>query len=187
MVGTLSIQKTNGRTNITLSLDSHVLREIRKNADSQNTSINALINDVLSKHVLFYRYTTEQKSVVIPSKFYSSMVKTMNEQKQIELMKKLYLEIIPAIFTHNDISFTSDNLIKFCFEGIGLWAGMYNTFSHHVDANGDLCLVFEHSYGIKWSRIIAKSISHFVENVLVCTTEQEIMPNIALIKILVKK
>jgi hypothetical protein len=183
----LTMQKTNERSNITLSLDSHVLEEVRKNAGAQNTSVNALINDVLSKHVFFYKYMAEQKSVVIPSRIYSSMVKTLDEEKQIELMKRVSLEIIPSIFTHHNISFTISNLIKYCFEGIGLWAGMYSTFSYHTDEKNHLCLVFEHHYGTKWSRIIAESISNFIENSLSCSTEQKILQNIVVIKVLDKR
>jgi hypothetical protein len=130
---------------------------------------------------------SEQKSAIIPSKIFSSMIKTMNEKKQIELMKPFSLEIIPTIFTRHNIPFTNDNLIEFCFERIGLWSGMYNAFSRHTDDNGNLCLVFEHVYGTKWSRIISESISNLLKNMLNCSTEQKVMPNMVMIKVLNKK
>lgn len=157
--------KGSDKSAITFSVDPNLLIKIKREAELQGISTNAKIGMILAKYVGLYRHASEHDSIFIPETIFAAMVDMMDEEKTLELMKKNNIDLIPSVFLHNNIPFTIENLIKHCFLGIGLWAGLYTGFKYYTDGNGSLNLVFTHDFGIKWSRIIGKGFSHLIENI----------------------
>jgi hypothetical protein len=79
----------------------------------------------------------------------------------VHLIDEVCGDDIMSIFEQNGIP-TIDNLIKYCFERISLWAGAYNVFRYHTEGSGKIELVFEHKFGIKWSRILGSGFSKLI-------------------------
>ncbi|MBI1828770.1 MAG: hypothetical protein HY222_06155 [Thaumarchaeota archaeon] len=143
--------KQNNKSNITLSVDSPILKELQNDSKIAGVSTNSKINSILTKHVLFYRYAELQEMMIIPPKIFAAMFEVVDEGKMVDLLNHVAIDTMPSVFAHNNIVPTIDNLIKYCFEGIFLWGGMCSSFRHYVNEQGYRCLVLEHKYGIKWS------------------------------------
>jgi hypothetical protein len=55
-----------------------------------------------------------------------------------------------------------------------------------LDNEGYPCLVFEHKFGIKWSRVIAESLSDLIQTILHYPTEKKEMPATVVIRVMEK-
>ena len=158
--------KSNDKSNVTISVDNKIFNEIKKDAENQGLSINALLNTMLTKYVLLYRPAEEQMGFLVPHKFFSGLLEYIPEDNLVELIHTDGFEAIRSVFVQGGISFTIENMITYFFERIALWAGTYYKFRNYYDEDGYLCLAFEHSYGIKWSRAIGSAISTIIKEIL---------------------
>lgn len=176
--------KTNHKSNITISVGDKVFEEIKKDAEGRGLSINAHVNDILQRHTVFYRHVSEQGGVIIPQKFYAEVVNLIDEDKLMYLLDEMGgKEVITSIFAHNGIPFTIDNLVKYCFESISLWAGTYSSFRYRRDESNKTELVFEHKFGIKWSKAIGYAFSRFIQNTTGCSATFKALPTTTIVKV----
>ena len=176
--------KHNKKSNVTLSVDSSVLGEIRKQAESDGLSINAKINSILSKYALFYSQAEKQESVIMPQRDFQSMLNDIDENKFVENLQKNNLDLIPGIFLERGIPFTFDNVIRIVFEIIGRFSGIYSTFTHRKEKDGSTMLIFSHGFDLKWSHILAITFSNFIKTHLNLDSEYQVMPSTVIIKVL---
>lgn len=183
MRGTL---KSNDKSNVTISVDNKIFNEIKKDAENQGQSINALLNTMLTKYVFLYRPAEEQEGFLVPHKFFSGLLEYIPEDKLIELIHNDGFEAIRSVFVQGGIPFTIENMITYFFERIALWAGTYYKFRNYYDEDGYLCLAFEHSYGIKWSRAIGAALCTIIKEILNHNAENKVSTTTILIRVDVK-
>jgi len=176
MVETKGDKKSNNKTNLTLSVDHAILDEIKKDSERQGLSINAKVSSVLNKYVLFYRIIEDQECSVIPSRLWGPMVQMVDEEKMLDLINNEGIGAIYSIFLNNNVPMTLDTFIKHCFEEICLWSGLYHSFRMFREG-GQLILVFEHKYGIKWSRIIGNAFTNMIRIMLNHRADSQVLPN----------
>lgn len=176
--------KEKNRLNVTLSLDTELFNELKKESDIQSTSVNARINAILAKHVQFYRIMDELDRNIIPQNVFAAMLEIMDEEELCKIMKNKSVSSLYSICAHNGIPLTLDNIQKYLFQQIGLWTGMFSAFHSYIDRDKTINLTFEHRYGIKWSRALGRTFSVMLENMLSVKISCEIMGNTIRIKIL---
>jgi hypothetical protein len=89
-----------------------------------------------------------------------------------------------AYFKHNNIPITKESWIGNMFENVALWTGMVNLFRQYIVDQGYRHLIFDHRYGIKWSRIVCTVFRDLLEEILKLRTESTILPRTFEIKIM---
>jgi len=166
----------NAKTNLTLSIDNHILNEIKKDSERQGISINAKVNAIMSKYVSFYRLVEELECCTVPSKLWGQMVDYVEEEKLFNLFNNEEIGAIYSIFLNNNVPMTLDNFIKYCFEEICLWSGMYSSFRVFRE-NGTITLIFEHKYGPKWSELLSSTFTNLIRIMLNHKTESQMLQN----------
>ena len=164
------------KSNLTLSIDNHLLEEIKKDTERQGISVNSKVNSILAKYVSFYRITEEMECSIIPSKLWILMLDLMDEEKLLNILNTEGISALYSIFLNNNIPLTLENFIKHCCQEIFLWSGMYSSF-RRFDGSKEFTLIFEHKYGIKWSRILSTNFTNFLRIVLDRKAESQILPN----------
>ncbi|MDE1832744.1 MAG: hypothetical protein KGI02_10330 [Thaumarchaeota archaeon] len=175
--------KLNNKSNVTLSIDTAIFNEIKKDSKNQTISVNTKINTILAKHVLFYKHLEDQEGASIPRKYFEAFIELLDENKHIELLTNVSVETMQAVYVHDNIPFTLDGLIKHHFEKVALWAGAYRRFRHYVDEEGYTCLVFDHKLGIKWSRILGASICNMIREMANQTSTFKVLSTAVLVKV----
>ena len=176
--------KEKRKSNVTVSVDDNIFDEIKKDAKSHGLSVNAEVNNVLQRHIVFYRHVNEQDGIILPHAVFAEMVNLIDEDKLMRLPYETGAgDYVTAIFAHNNIPFTIDNLVEYGFEGIALWAGTYKTIRYRKDDSGIKELVFEHKYGIKWSKAIGYAFSRFIQNITGCSTTFKALSTTVIIKV----
>ena len=176
--------KEKRKSNITIAVDDTILNEVKKDAKNHGVSVNAEVNNILHKHTVFYRHVNEQDGIILPHAVFAEIVNLIDEDKLMHLpYEKGGGDYIMAIFAHNNISYTIDNLIKYLFESIALWAGTYKTFRYRKDGSGEIDLLFEHEYGIKWSKTVGYSFSRLIQSATGCTAIFKASANTVTVKV----
>jgi hypothetical protein len=89
-----------------------------------------------------------------------------------------------AYFQHNNIPITLDSIIEVAFANVSIASGVCTKFTQHIDEEGYRCLVFDHRYGIKWSRIISKVFSYLLEKTCNVNISATLLPNTIALKII---
>jgi hypothetical protein len=168
-----------------LSLDEHIVNSLRNDAKVKGLSLNARINGILGKYINCYQRAEDYESCIIPSRQFSGFLEMLDEARTAEIMKYDGINDVLSFFRHRNIPITLESIIKFAFENIAVSTGACYKFSQHID-DGSRTLVFDHRYGMKWSRIISNVFSSMLQETCNVHTSVNILPNSVLIKILEK-
>ena len=176
--------KGNNRLNVTLSLDTGLFNELKRESDMSSASVNSRINIILARHVHFYKIMDEIGRNMIPHNVFASMLEIMDEDKLCSIMENQSIPIIYSIFTHSGITLSLDNIEEHFFQQAGLWSGMYSAFHSHIEPDKTINLTFEHKYGTKWSRALGRMFSSIIKNLLGIQAHYEIMGNTVKVMIL---
>lgn len=148
------------KTNVTLSVDSQIVEELKKDADLFGISLNTRISGILSKHVTFYRHTERQECSIIPSTIWGTIVEIVDEEKLGKILEQK-IDSLYTILLHNNKPLTLQGCIKYCFEGICLWSGMYCSV-RTFEEKSVTSVIFEHKFGLKWSKALGDAFVRLI-------------------------
>ena len=174
------------KRNFPFSTEKDILENIKEEAENKNTSVNALINDVLTRYVTYYKHIERKGKVVIPNKSFQFMLDNVAEDALLESIIKNELDIY-TLFTTKKIPLTFGNFITYALEGACIMGGFLHHYVIFKDDEGYTSLLLEHNYDIKWSRIIGKAFSHTLKRMFNYNTECTFQPHSVVIKIMEKR
>lgn len=169
------------KTTVNLFIDSLVLNELKDDSGSRGLSLNANINRVLMKYISFYRRAEDLQCVFFTGKDFRFVIDNIDESKLLDNFVQNLTDLIPSSLNERGIPTTLENLIKFEYSRMALDAGIVHKFSTFRNERGLFCLMFQHSHGIKWSRILAKGYTQQIDLVLNLRTEYNITPTTVVI------
>lgn len=173
------------KRNFPFSTNNEILEHIMEEAQNKNQSINALINDILTRHVTYYKHIERKGKVVVPNKSFQFMLDNVKESELSESIKKNELDI-STLFVANGLQFTLENFIKYALDGVGLMGGFLRHYTIYKDNQDYVNLILEHNYDIKWSRIIGNVYSDILKEIFQYSTQYVFNDNSIVIKILEK-
>ena len=75
-------------------------------------------------------------------------------------------EIVPFFFLELKSAQTLENTLKVVFDRLLAYGGSHKGYSCHSDEDGNMNLVFQHEYGMKWSRILSTVYTRFIQRTL---------------------
>ena len=174
----------NDRSNLTLSVNADSIEKMKRLAKSQGVSINTKINDILTKHVYFYRITEQMDSSIIPRNIWQSILELIDEEDFKKILSGEGIASLYSIFVNNNISLTLENLVEHLCEKIGIWCGLYSAF-YNILENDSITLLFEHNRGLKWSKILENAFNNIIQIMLHLPTKSEATPNYVRIRVTV--
>jgi hypothetical protein len=161
-----SFSKNGKKSNITLAIDTEIQNMLKNIAEGEGLSINSKINSILWKYVSFYKYIEQDGSLIIPSRSVNFFIENIDEEKWIQEYSDTLEEIVPFFFLELKAEKTLENTLKVVFDRLLAYGGSYKGYSCHVDNDGYLNLVFQHEYGIRWSRILSTVYTLFIQRTL---------------------
>lgn len=171
------------KTTITLSLNHSVLEELKEESLKEQISLSAKVTNILSKHIITYRFAKDTKSVLITMKTFGLIVDQIEEDLLLEDFMTNALDFIPTVFLSKNIPFTLDNIIKYALIGGGLEGGIFNHLHYYRDNEGFTNIVMRHHLGLKWSRILSRGQCNLIENMLGCPVSSTILPSSVTLKV----
>lgn len=179
-------RKKNSKVTVNLLIDENIIDVLKNDAKSKGTSLNARINGILTKYINFFQRAEEFEACIITSRQFAAFLEMMDEDKTAEIMKIEGTEAQIANFHHHSIPITLDSVLEVTFANLALNPGVITKFSQYEDEEGYKCLVFDHKYGMKWSRIIWKVFSYMLEQMAHVHSSLTLLPNTVLMRIPLK-
>lgn len=85
------------KESVTFRLDSPNLSSITKEAEKKGISLNALVNQIVDKHVDWHSFSSEANLVSFPHKFISKLLSKYTEEEIANLARKIASEEIKDI------------------------------------------------------------------------------------------
>ena len=158
--------KRTKKSNITLAIDTEIQTMIKNIAEGEGLSINSKINSILWKYISFYKYVEQDGSLIIPSRSVNFFIENIDEEKWVQEYTDTLEEIVPFFFLELKAEQTPENTLKVVFDRLLTYGGSYKGYSSHVDNDGYLNLVFRHEHGMKWSRILSRVYTRFINRTL---------------------
>lgn len=178
--------KARKKTNVTISVDAPLIAEIKKEAESLNSSLNSRLNTILTEYVMFYRYVSNSKSLIMPRALQIKLLEKLDEKDILDAFIGEGAGGAFAILKHHNIPLTKENYIKYVVDMIARITGQFNFCSHYKDKEGYLTIVFDHIFGEKWSHVLGKGHSYLIEKYLGIPTQVTYLPDTVTIKLLNK-
>ena len=176
------------KVTITLALEHRILDEVRKEAADLKQSVNARINNILRKHVRFYRMTESQCAAVMHPALVQFVIDEIDESKFIEHWKTHGIKMVQGYFIMKGMPFTFDNFVDHYLGELAVDAGVVRAVRRYVDEQDSRkCLFLLHGYDAKWSRIIGAAYAHQIEGLLDVHTMISVFPDGVEIKLLEKE
>jgi hypothetical protein len=179
-------QKDSRKTTITLALNSEILAIMRGEAELEGSSLNSRINAVLEKYATFYKYMEMLESCIIPYNQFAKMLELMDEKALTEIITNDGNAHAMSALKQNKLPITLTTVIENIFKTGARYSGAYKSFHHYADTEGYECLVFDHKYGMKWSRIIATGFSRLIEMAVDARVKSEILPYTVTLRVMVR-
>lgn len=151
------------RTTVNLFIDNAVVNELKLEAETKGMSLNSHVNSVLSNYVSFYRRAKDLHGVFMTGNDFRKVLENLDEGIMAEQFKSNLTDLIPAALTERKILLTLQNLMEFEYKQMAVNAGIIYKFTSYHNEDGLLCLLFQHHFGIKWSRILSKGYAYQIE------------------------
>ena len=170
---------------VNLFIDSDIIKEIREEANQKAISLNSRINGILAKHIQFYKPAEEvHQTCIVPKKYFQFMVDYLDEESNIAELTEILRIWIPVSFNDRNIPFTLDNFIKYVCEENALNSRTIDSFNSYTDECGDRILVYNHQFGIKWSKVLSQSLCTVITELLKCRTVAMVYPGSFVVKVI---
>ncbi|MDP8887155.1 MAG: hypothetical protein M3M91_05120 [Thermoproteota archaeon] len=158
--------RNNKKLNITLAIDIETQKALKNIAEAEGLSVNSKVNSILWKYISFYKYVEQDRSLIVPSRSVNFFLENIDEDKWIKEYSDMLDEINPFYFLELKAAQSLENTLKVVFDRLLAYGGSYKAYSCHLDNDGNMNLVFQHEYGMKWSRILSAVYTRFIQRTL---------------------
>ncbi|MEM2760861.1 MAG: hypothetical protein QXU32_11085 [Nitrososphaerales archaeon] len=153
----LSVKK---RTrSVSYRIDASVLEELSKEAATNETSVNILVNQVLRKFIEFDRYQLYLGIIPVPKQLLIEMISKYDD-REIKFMAERTFRILKdaVLFMRKERDFDAYLYVLGRYVKV---AGIASDLK--IDENRNT-LVVQHDMGLKWSEFVKELLTIIIEN-----------------------
>ncbi len=142
---------------------------LKQEASGREMSLNALINSVLERHVLFDRILNHVNAIPLNGPLFTGMLDGVPVDQLEKMGKDLGPKLIKETFVFLGLSYDLENLIESYFRPLSAYSGWYRFFNVSGSGRGRK-LLFEHPHGLKWSIFL----KHYLAGIIKAATGTEV-------------
>jgi hypothetical protein len=181
-------RKLSRKTTVNLFLESDILDEIRKEAKQRGISLNSRINSILTKYINFYKRAEEiDDTCVIPKKYFQFTIDNIHEEDNIKQVADMHRIWVPAFLHDINVPLTIENFVEYAARQVGINSRTIDNVTYHLDKEENRVLAFTHRFGLKWSRVLSRSLAIFIEELFNFRTEVSVYSGSFVIKVLERR
>lgn len=177
--------KFSDKTNLTISIDGQIGKEIKEFAKKQGQSTNSIVNKVLKDYVMFGKYFQDHIPVMIAPDVFSMLLKEVDEDVWLKSWELALGKVVPQVFAMHNLEPTLENLVTYLLGDIGARVGIFEKFTCHKNETGYKLLIV-HPYDAKWSRVLSSAFTKMFKEMFNAKVNAEALPNTLTIEVTVK-
>lgn len=153
-----------GTNRITLRLPESILKKLKKESDERVLPLNAIINRILTKHVMFDMRINKLSGITTPQDLLSNIIDKLDETQKEELALQ-GPQIVKKLFRMLNVKYNVQNVIDDYFIMLGTYCGWYK---FHVDSeNNQHRLIFESDLGKEWIAFLSMYVNGILKSLRV--------------------
>ena len=146
---------------VTLRLPNNILQVLQKESEKRDLPLNAIINRILSKNVIFDMKMNVLPTITMSQALFSKIMAKLDEKNQREIV--LYVpKSVKQLFTLLNLNYDLVSVIENHFVIMDKYCGWY-TFHYDVKRN-NYRLVFESELGPDWTQFLRLYITSILNS-----------------------
>jgi hypothetical protein len=149
---------------VSLRIPVELKSELENQAKQQSLNLNSLSNIILLKHVLFDRIVDRVEGVPLNKLLFTAMLDGIGVDQMEIIGRELGPRVIKHTFAVMNLPFDLDGLIQNYFQPMSTYSRWYK-FSV-AGGISSRKLMFEHSYGQKWSAFLKQYLTGILKPVV---------------------
>jgi hypothetical protein len=184
-------------TSITFRLDSHIIDELQREADLNQTSLNVLVNQILNRYSNWDRYENKIGMMPVPKAMLTSLF-----DKAIDMAKKngineqdigLFRDQITREAAQGAFDIMKDSVL-FMKKQYNIWTLLsvlqdYMKVSginsdHRIESGRKHVFVIQHDLGENWSLFTKELLKLIFENLAKVRTDVNVTPNMTVAEVI---
>ena len=144
----------------TVRLTRNLDELIQKDAKEKNLSVNALVNNIMTKYSEWDRYISKFGFISIASETFQAILEEVDDEKIEKIAKELGQQMPQAVtlFWFKELS------LETFLKTITLYSKYSGLHKIEIERDEDCVITFHHELGEKWSVFLRYFISQFVES-----------------------
>jgi hypothetical protein len=147
---------------ITFRLPSSLIDELRKDAELEDVSLNALVTRIFSNHVQWERYERKVGLLPMTKPFLKEVLNQMTDDQVIDLAYKIEKESFKGILRFMKENIELDDFLRF----LRTWLTASWMQHNIVIKNDSYRFNIQHDLGIKWSLYVKTLVSELCQDIL---------------------
>jgi hypothetical protein len=147
---------------ITFRLPSSLIDELRRDAELEDVSLNALVTRIFSNHIQWERYERKVGLLPMTKPFLKEVLNQMTDEQIIHLAYKIEKESFKGILRFMKENIELDDFMRF----LRTWLTASWMQHNIVIKNDSYRFNIQHDLGIKWSLYVKTLVSELCQDVL---------------------
>jgi len=156
---------------ITLRLPNSVLNALKKEAETKDLPLNALVTKMLNKIVSFDMQLDAMPTIIMSHVLFTKIIDKIDEASMKEIARE-GPNIIKTLFTILGFRYDLDNVINNYLVTLGKYCGWYK-FIPEITRN-HYRLVFEIQLGSKWTKFVVAYVKNILESLMINIDDESI-------------
>jgi len=158
----------------TFRIDPTWLEVLESEAEEQGITSSALINQILKKYSLTWRFDEKDRAINLSHESLKDMVESLNKEQLVKIGHKTGQELSSNYFYLTGKK-EVESVISFLNLQLGKYCGWYQL--HYSKENKQYQVLLSHQISIKWSIWLQNVMETFLENVLSYSIKSEVLEN----------
>jgi hypothetical protein len=147
---------------ITFRMPSTIIRELRKEAESEKISLNTFVYKIFLNHVQWEKFERKVGFLPMTKTFLKEVINQMTDEQIIRLAEKIEKDNFKNILTFMKPNHDIDDFI----DVLRTWLTV-SWMQHNIEnKNGSYRFTIHHDLGIKWSLYVKTLVSELSKDVL---------------------
>lgn len=155
------IKRTRTET-VTFRLPLTLIDELRRDADTEDLSLNSLVTRIFSNHIQWERYERKVGLLPMTESFLKEVLNQLTEEQVVNLAQKIEKQKFKDILMFMKDSHNIDDFIEI----LRSWLSV-SWMQHSIEVrNGTYHFKIQHNLGRKWSLYIKTLVSEISQDIL---------------------
>ena len=153
-----------GTNRITLRMPDYLRNVLKKESDEKVLPLNAVINRILTKHIVFDMRMDALPSVTISQMLLSKVISELDSDQKTNASQQGPLTV-KKLFTKLNLKYNIQNVVDEYFSMLGKYCGWF-TFHFEINKN-HYRLVFESDLGQDWMTFLTSYVREILKSLKV--------------------
>ena len=146
----------------TFRVPQESLKRLDAEAKNRDVSVNALLNQMLTKYLTFDLFGEKANPVVIAEATLLAMMDRLTPEQMEQAGTIAGSKVLSSLFAHYNIKPTLDSVLEYHIRPMSKYSRWYSAKYHEEEQK----IALHHTFGLKWSYFLKGHVGASIRSVL---------------------